>query len=268
MKSSTRVLDGLTIIVTRPKGTAAALSEPLKSLGASVLEVPVIRFDWPGQFDEMDKAIEAISTEKYDWVIFTSVTGVRFFFERAGTLNIQVQNNTAVKIAAIGPATASALEDRGFEVNFVPEIYVAEEIISGLGDLKAKRILLPRADIARKALPELLRDGGALVDEVATYRTLHVDHEVAFLDQLREEILSESIDWLTFTSSSTVRHFVELLQSANVDADKIKELKVACIGPITERTARDLDLNVKLVAAQHDIPGLIDALSQGVGSDV
>ena len=264
--SPEQALKNLKIIVTRPAESAAALADPLRDLGADVIEVPVIQFAPPVDLGSLDGAIRSLLDQRYDWVIFTSVTGVRFFFDRARELGITNSQTSKASLAAIGPATANALKEEGQKVHFVPERYVAEEIVGGLGEVSEKRVLLPRADIARKALPKILQERGAIVDEVATYQTIAVMHNESTLASLRESIEAEEIDWLTFTSSSTVSHFYKLLREAKIESDRIKKIKVACIGPIPEVTAREFELNVQVVAGQHDIPGLIAALIEEVGA--
>jgi len=261
------VLRGLKIIVTRPKESAGSLSEPLRDLGADIIEVPVIRFGYPEDIKPLDEAVSDMLAGKYDWVIFTSVNGVKFTWEKLAEKGYQTGQALQSKIAAIGPATASALTERGLDVDYVPEIYVAEEIAAGLGDVENEQILLPRADIARKALPNLLRDSGALVNEVIAYRTIEADPDSEELAEVVEMLDEGLIDWVTFTSSSTVVHFLELMRRAGVGDGVLKELKAACIGPITEQTARELNLDIGVVAKQHDIPGLVDALVMAVSAD-
>ena len=144
---------------------------------------------------------------EFQWVIFTSVNGVRAFWERLAAAGRDAGIfEPGIRVAAIGPATARALEERGVQPQFIPEEYVAEAIAAGIGNVSGQRILLPRADIARKALAEALRGGGATVDEVAAYRTLPAEPDPRVADELRK-----GVDVITFTSSSTVRYFVELL---------------------------------------------------------
>jgi uroporphyrinogen III methyltransferase/synthase len=161
------------------------------------------------------------------------------------------------RVAAIGPKTAEALQDRGIHPDFVPEEYVAESILPGLGDLQGKWILLPRAEIARKALPEAIVAAGGVAHEISIYKTVPVQPDSEGLAALKS-----GVDWITFTSPSTVRNFVEILRDQKMNPLQLNsDPKIACIGPITERAARDEGFEVNVVAEQYTTEGLISAIS-------
>ena len=143
--------------------------------------------------------------ECYDWIVFTSVNAVSVVFS-------QFENRSLPRVAAIGPKTAEALQILGINPDFVPEEYVAELILPGLGDLQGKWVLLPRADIARKALPEAIVDAGGIAHEISVYKTLPVQPDSDGLAALKS-----GVDWITFTSPSTVRNFVEILRKHNMN---------------------------------------------------
>lgn len=241
-------LRGLRIIVTRDPEGATQFGQRLAALGAQPLEMPAIRIAPLEDTDPLDRAIAQIAS--YDWVIFTSRNGVNAFWQRLEALGQDGRALHSLRIAAIGPATAAALRARGVEPDYVPEEFVAEAILTGIGDVIGQRILLPRADIARPALAEGLRARGAIVDEVAAYHTLPAGGLLPDPDHLRQA------DAITFTSSSTVRHFVQAVGGP----EALKGLVVACIGPITAATCREVGLTPHVVAEEYTLDGLVRAL--------
>ena len=244
-------LTGKRILVTRPRAQASALIELLASLGAQPVVFPTIEIAPPEDQAVLDRAITDL--HHYTWVIFTSINGVSAFWKRMAELGRGSQDFRGVQVAAIGPATAQALRERGVEPRFVPAEYVAEAILPGLGDVRGQRILLPRADIARKVLFDALVEQGALPDEIAVYRTIApVPDPKALAD------LEQGIDIATFTSASTVRNFYQIL--GDRAADRLRGAVIACIGPITARTAQNLGLRVDITAGDYTVDGLVTAL--------
>lgn len=247
-------LFGKKILVTRTREQASSLTQRLEDLGGEVIEFPTIQIKPPENFDEIDKAIGALKT--YKWVIFSSVNGVNAFFDRMKKLDFDFRLLHDAKICAIGPITAKALEDLGFTVEYIPEEFRAEAIIEGLKDKisKGDRILLPRADIARELLENELTRLGAMVDCVHVYRTV-------IPEKKRDDLIHlfhTKIDIITFTSSSTVKNFIEIIGKDNLEL--LKNTKVAVIGPITEGTARQSQLHVDIVAEEYTIDGLVTAI--------
>jgi uroporphyrinogen III methyltransferase/synthase len=228
------VLEGRRVVITRAAEDAAGLARRLAELGATPVVIPAIRIEFTDPL-ALDAALRRLSA--YDWVVFTSRNGVEAVFRRATGL-------TGPRVAAIGPATAAALRKRGVEPSLIPDRYVTEAIIPALGEVRGLRILLPRADIAREALAAGLRERGAVVDEVAAYRTVPA---------ARSRPALSDVDAVTFTSSSTVRGF---LQGGPVPINA----KVVCIGPVTAETARAHGLTVARVAERYTEDGLVDAL--------
>ncbi len=251
-----RPLFGKRILVTRARDQASELSRRLVELGAEPIEFPTIRIAPLDDYAQLDAAL----ARKYDWVIFTSVNGVRFVWERVTALGRDARAFAHTRLAAIGSATADELMRRGLRADFVPREYVAEAIVEQIGDVAGQRILLPRADIAREALAEGLRARGAHVDDIAAYRTIPTDANDPRARDIRAQLERGEMDIITFTSSSTVRG---LCAALNLESE-ILNLKstVACIGPVTARTARELGLRVDIVAAEHTIAGLVAALVQ------
>ena len=248
-------LFGKRVLVTRTREQASILSQKIESLGGEVFEFPTIQILQPENFNEIDGAIGEM--EKYQWVIFTSVNGVNAFFDRMKKLDFDIRLLHRAKICAIGPVTAKVLEDMGFTVEYLPQEYRAEAIIEGLKDKisKGDHILLPRADIAREVLQEELTKLGARVDSIHVYRTVVPEENQQHLQQL---IKTQSIDIITFTSSSTVSNFVEILGENNLAF--LDKVKVAVIGPITEETARKAGLHVDILAEEYTIDGLVSAI--------
>jgi uroporphyrinogen III methyltransferase/synthase len=167
-----------------------------------------------------------------------------------------------VQVAAIGPSTAAALKTLGKEPDYVPKEFLSERIVSGLGDLNGKRILLPRADIASRALPDRLREQGAHVDEVVAYRT--VVPEDSSLARL-QEILNHGLDVVTFTSPSTVRNLAHVAQVGDLGI-MLSGVKVACIGPVTAEEAKSFGVHVDIVASNHTIEDLVEAIVNEIGT--
>jgi uroporphyrinogen-III synthase len=246
------VLTGKRILVTRPRRQADDLYDLLSAEGAEAILFPTIEIAPLDDPSVLDRALDQLATGDYDWVIFTSVNGV-------SACQAQLQHSgrganifAAAHIAAIGPATARALQELGVQVDFVPQEYVAERILDGLGNVGGQRILLPRAELARPALAEALAACGALVDEIPVYQTLQPPPDPAGLAALQH-----GPDVITFTSSSTVRNFVAL-----AGAEIGPAVTIACIGPITAATARELGLPVHIVARDYTVPGLVQALKE------
>jgi uroporphyrinogen III methyltransferase/synthase len=246
------VLTGKRILVTRPRAQAAAFIESLIRLGAQPVIFPTIEIAGPENEAALDRAI--LGLRGYRWVIFTSVNGVASFWKRLGELGLSNENFTGVQVAAIGPATAEALRERGIEPDFIPGEYVAEAIVPGLGEVQGQRILLPRADIARKALVDALVQHGALPDEIAVYRTV-----VPQANPQAMRDLEQGVDIATFTSSSTVRNFYQMLGEERA-SELLRGAVIACIGPVTARTAQALGLRVDIVADEYTVDGLVKAL--------
>jgi uroporphyrinogen III methyltransferase/synthase len=251
-----RPLFGKRIVVTRARAQASDLVRRLADLGAECLEYPTIEVAPVKDLGPLDRAIEKI--DQYDWLVFTSVNGVRFFFERLSALGRDVRALGRLKTAAIGPATAAALKERGLNTDIMPESYRAESIAAvfkGL-DVAGSKILLPRADGARPVLPLELSRMGARVEEIITYRTHPADHSAA---ELIAKLENRKVDVITFTSSSTATNFRALLPDARFE-QLLQGVTVASIGPITTETAQKLGFTVRLTADTYTIPGLVESI--------
>jgi uroporphyrinogen-III synthase len=232
--------------VTRDRRQAGELAEPLEELGAEVLLLPVIEIQPPADPEPLERAL--LQLHAYDWIIFTSVNGVRSFVNALGDIR-----SLRAKVCAIGPATAAAVAALRIKVDRMPTEYVAESLLEALAgdDLAGKRILLPRAAVARDLVPMELTRRGAVVDVVEAYRT-GVPSDAA---TRAREVLARNPTWITFTSSSTVKNLVSI-----AGRESLANIKIASIGPITSATARELGLTVHAEANPHTIPGLVSAI--------
>jgi uroporphyrinogen III methyltransferase / synthase len=253
-----RPLMGRRIVVTRARAQASDLLQRLNDLGAECLEVPTIRVVPPQSWQALDNAIADLP--RYQWLVFTSVNGVDYFFERLSALGLDARALGHIRTAVIGPATAGCLRRHGVNTDILPRTYQAEAVVEAFSreTIAGQNILLPRAKEARPVLPQELRRMGATVDEVVAYQTLEAEGHT---DHLLAALAARDIDMITFTSSSTVHNFCALLppgQSKNL----LQEVTIACIGPITADTARQLGLTVHVAAETFTIDGLCRAIVQ------
>jgi uroporphyrinogen III methyltransferase / synthase len=251
-----RPLMGRRIVVTRSREQAGELVKRLSDLGAECLECPTIKVVPTDDVKPLDKALDNLAS--YDWLMFTSINGVDFFFNRLFEKNKDVRDLHHLRTAAIGPATAKRLFDFGFKSDIVPDSYRAESMVRAFAneDITGEKILLPRAREARQVLTVELAQMGALVDDVEAYVTNAVkDNADVILKRLKER----TIDMITFTSSSTAKNFRALLPSEGLDR-LMQGITIASIGPITADTARNLGFDVHIVAEAYTIPKLCDAI--------
>lgn len=246
-RTDAKPLSGRKILVTRPRHQSRALAKPLEALGAEVIPAPAIRIEPPDDFAPLDRALERL--DDYDWLVFTSVNAVDAFFERC-------KRAPHLRVAAVGPATADAVRDRGVAVEITPQRCVAEALVEALSahtSLAGKRFLLPLADIARETLPRSLSEAGAIVDVVVAYRTVHDLEEVGKSARLVEQGV---LDAVTFTSGSTARSFF-----GNIPPRIHPLVTAASIGPITSRVLREYEVEPKIEAKAYTTDGLVEAIS-------
>ncbi len=249
-------LAGTRILVGRARHQAGSLSSGLRSLGASVFEIPFIEIRKPQSFAPLDSALKDL--QSYDWLILTSANGVEAMWNRVRKLRIPKTKLKHLQVAAIGPATKGAIVKHGLKVQMVPEEYIAESVVKGLRDkVTGKRVLLVRAKVARDVIPEELRTAGAQVDVVEAYETVVPEKSRQRLRKLLQN-RSRRPHVVTFTSSSTVRNFSELL--GNARARKLNGIQFASIGPVTSGTLRELGLPVSIEAREFTMAGLIRAI--------
>lgn len=237
------------ILVTRPRAQTDSFIDGLRTAGFEPICFPVIKIRPIEDITALKKAIAQLNC--YAWVVFTSVNAVDVVFDKFSNFS-----GAGVKFAAIGPKTAKALKARGITPDFVPQEYVAEAILPGLGDLKNKWILLPRAEIARQGLPEAIVRAGGTAHEISVYKTLPTQPDAEGLAALKA-----GVDVVTFTSASSVENFVAILRQNKLDPLNLPNNPLfACIGPITERAAREEGLLNLVVAKEYTTDGLIEAI--------
>jgi uroporphyrinogen III methyltransferase/synthase len=248
-----RPLHGRRVIVTRARAQASGLAATLRQLGAEAIELPAIRVVPRLEAAEVREAAATIGD--YSLVCLTSPNGARLLFEALAAAGLDSRALAGATVAAIGPGTAAALARGGIDADIVPERFVAESLVEALGevDVRGRRALVARAADARDVIPEWLRDRGAEVDVVALYETVREDPDPPAVEA------AQGADYVTFTSSSTVRNLTEALGERFP-----RDARVVSIGPVTSEAAREAGLEVAVEAARHDIGGLVEALLDDV----
>lgn len=258
-------LAGLRVLVTRPAHQAPVLVDGLKSHGAEVLQLPLLSISPPESWLEFDNAFSNLG--EYDWVLFASVNAVESSLSRLSELGISVASLNSLSVAAIGPATARSLTERGISVGFQPAEYVAEQMVAefpGYRDgLHGVRVLWPKANVGRLLIKTELESAGARVHTVHCYRTAGPQNASQTSARLKDLLLNRQVDVVTLTSSETVRIFHELLIVDGADSQPfLTDVKLAVIGPETAKTAKNLLGRTDIQAREFTIPGLINALLQ------
>jgi uroporphyrinogen III methyltransferase/synthase len=260
-------LAGRTIVITRAQNQAEEFVSELERYGAQVSLCPTIEICELENYERLDEAIEHLYG--YDWLIFTSVNGVEHFFKRLMARGRDASDLDALKVCAIGEATADKLRDLRVHVDVIPDEFKAEGVFAALerfvGSRDALRnlnVLLPRASVARDYLPKALEQAGARVDVVPAYRTSLPEN----LDRGRiAAMLSGSGDCIAFTSSSTVRNLAQLFDTQDL-SEALNGVVIACIGDVTARTAADFGLQVEIQPQEFTIPALAQAIADYFGT--
>ncbi len=254
--STGRPLTGYRILVTRARKQASAFTGQLQQLGATVVELPAIEIVTadPGPIDD---ALRHLAS--YDWLIFTSANGVLAFVERMAAIGLDASATTDVRIAAIGSATATCVQNNGMQVDFVPQRFVAEAVVEEMEALgmAGKRVLLPQAEIARDVVASGLRRLGAQVDAIVAYRTVVPSGDDS--EQIRRQL--RDIDIVTFASPTSVRN------TLTIAGGSLPAGRVVCIGPVTAGAAEEAGLTVAAIGEEHSIAGLIEAVIRLVESN-
>ncbi len=255
-------LSGRRILITRAQHQAGSLYTALQTLGADVLAAPMIEIVPPDSYAPLDDALRNLAN--YDWLLLTSANGAAALGSRIEALGLTVSGYPSLQVCAIGPATAHSLQRQGWTLHATPKAYVAEAVVGALqasmpDRMAGKRVLLVRAKVARDVIPAELTRLGAQVHVVEAYQTVMPQDAAAQM----KEIFSDARqlpDAVTFTSSSTVKHFFQLLRSAGWDALP-QGMLVASIGPITTQTLREHGIEPEIEAQTYSIPGLVDAIT-------
>jgi uroporphyrinogen-III synthase len=246
-------LRGRTIMVTRPRQQLHGLADRLKSLGADTLEVPSVEICCPEEWEEVDAAIDVI--DSFAWIVFTSANGVNSFMQRVAEVGAEVQDVMSRKLAAIGPATAKAIEKFGRKPDVVPAVFISDEITSLLGPLEGKKVLLPRADIARRDIAYAIEEKGGIAVNVTVYKIKQAtDPDIV-------ELIKKSgkVDYITFTSGSTVDATCVLLRKAQ-RINWMNEVQLVSIGPITAKKLAELGYSPGLVAKTYTSEGIVEII--------
>ena len=254
-----RPLFGKKVLVTRSRSQASRLCTLLEQSGANAIELPTIEIGPLKDFSELDDTLEKIA--RYDWVIFASANAVESVFERLELQGKDARALAGTTIGAIGPATAQALANQGITADFVPSRPVSEAVVQELSsrDWKGVSVLLPSADIGRNELEKGLAGMGAAVNRLAAYRNVPVKG----VGDLAKNAFHDGVDVVTFTSSSTVRNLVDMLDG---DRSALEASFIACIGPVTAATCRELGLRVDLEASEHTVEGLVESVTSHFAS--
>jgi len=255
-----RPLFGQRVVVTRTRHQASDLAQRLTDLGADVLQAPTIQLVPPASWAQADAALRDL--DSYNWLILTSTNGVEALAQRVHALGLDARHFAGIQLAVIGDATAQALQQQlGLRADVMPDRSIAESLADQLithHDMAGQRVLLWRADLARPTLPQLLTEAGAHVHDQVSYQTQPVD---ALPDSVLEALRAGEVDWITFTSASTVRNLVALLGDERSSLDTVK---IASIGPITSAAAEELGLSIDLEAASASVASLAQTLAQVV----
>jgi uroporphyrinogen III methyltransferase / synthase len=252
--SDMKKLAGQIVMVTRPLGDDDALVLQLRELGAEVLLQPVISITDPPDWRPVDDALTRL--HQFDWIVFSSANGVRYFFGRLIANGDDPLQLGRIKLAAIGPATADELLRHNLRADVVPPEFRAESLADVLAaQASGKRFLLIRASRGREVLAEELTAAGAIVEQVVAYTSSDVtepDPNIAAM------LASGRIDWITVTSTSIARSLVTLF------GDKLRQSKLASISPITSAMLKEHGFNPAVEASQYTMPGLVDAIGRAL----
>ena len=254
-----RPLLGKGVVVTRAREQASSFLRLLEDLGACCYEFPTIAIRPMPEYSRLHAAFAAL--DAYDWLIFTSVNGVRVFWQELKACGLDSRRLGGCSVAAIGPATAEALQENGIIPDFVPGQYVAEAVVRGLKEqgITGARVLIPRAEQAREVLPEALQQAGAAVEVLPVYSTQPAESSGA---EILEHMAAGRVQFITFTSSSTVSNFFQLVSPEALRPFVPGQVKLACIGPITARTLKQFGFQADLQPEDYTIPALAACLAR------
>ena len=254
-------LSGKRVMITRPRHQAQKMVDAIVDLGGEPWTFPTIEIA-PLAETPMDEAIAGI--EEYSWLAFTSINGVSAFFDRMRHLRKDIRSLKDVKISAIGSKTRAELEERGLMVDYVPDKYTARDLANGLKGklMKNDKVLIPRAESVPDSFNDL-RDMGFQIDEVPAYKTVQGSGNIPLI---KESFQERKIHILTFTSASTVTNFADMMATDDLQG-LLEGVAVACIGPVTANTARDLGITVSVVAKEYTIEGMIASILEHINNE-
>jgi uroporphyrinogen III methyltransferase/synthase len=249
-------LKGINVLVTRERSQAASLCRLLEAEGARAIVCPLIAFAPPSDWSAVDHSLSQLTA--YDGVFFTSRNGVRFFTERMRDRGCPLESLKAIPCYAVGPTTAGALRSQGIEVRALPDRFQAEGLADLLDrqDLAGKRFLFPRAELGREILPMFIEKKGGQVDVVVVYETTEAQENAVLLKSI---LAKERLDYLTFTSPSTVKSFVEMA-GRDQERKPWHDIPAACIGEITAKTAHSMGFKQVLTAKPSTVQALVRSI--------
>ena len=240
------------VVITRPRDQADTLAEALRAHGDQPIYFTTIQISQITNYENLDLALNRLS--HFDWIIFTSVNAVEVVWKRLGQIGGTIP--PGLKFAVVGPKTASGLEKHGIIPDFIPDVFIAEAIVPGLGSLTGKQVLLPLADLALDTLAHAVRTAGGIPTVIRAYHIIPADPDLEGLAELRN-----GVDAITFTSGSSALNFVHMVEQAGLNPHHLPgNPLVACIGPRTATEARNVGFNVDVVAEVYSFEGLIAAL--------
>ncbi len=248
-------LAGKKVLVTRAREQASKLVEKIEEFGGEAIEIPSIKIEKLESFEKFDQALDKLND--YNWLVFTSVNGVKAFFDRMKYKCVDIRNLYGVKLCAVGKATGEELKRLGLTVDYMPEKYTTDELLKGLLEIlnPGEKVLLARADIANPDLYKGLMENGINADDLVVYRTILDDRCLGYAENMLQD---GKVDFITFTSSSTVSNFVSIIGMENLKI--LDKSKVVCIGPVTSSAAEEFGIKVSGVADEYTIDGLLKKL--------
>jgi uroporphyrinogen-III synthase len=242
------------VLVTRPRMEAEEFAQALHKIGAQVFFMPTIAIHPINDSTSLDRALANLSS--YAWLVVTSVNAVKVVVDRLDALGIN-KLPESLQIAAVGPKTAARLVDKGYQPDFVPDEYIADAIVPGLGDLQGRLVLLPTADIAPETLPKAIQAADGIAHVIPVYKTKPAAPTLNELGVLRE-----GLDVITFASGSSAQYFVDLTRQAGLDPfDLPGRPFIACIGPKTAQVAEGIGFRIDIVAESYTMEGLVQAIA-------
>ncbi len=256
-----RPLFGKRIVVTRTREQASELMAGLEEAGGNCVEYSTIKIEPVDSYEVLDGELDRL--EEYHWILFTSLNAVKYFFERLYAKGMDARNMKGPCLAVVGKATGDLLQEYGVRADLLPEVFTGEGLAESLLDqgVEGRNVLIPRAEKAREILPETLRGAGAQVTVAPVYRNVSPEGK---REQLRAELESGKVDMVTFTSSSTVRNFLSMVDAEN-DSDLkrlMHNVTIAAIGPITAKTVTDNGLTVDILPDVYTIPEMVHAVME------
>lgn len=252
-------LQNKTVLITRPREKALEMARLVKDMNGEPVICPTIEIRPPEQWDKVDHAVQEL--HRYDWVIFSSAQGVKYFLQRVNHYSKNSQLNN-IKIAAVGIKTGKSLEKRGIQVDLIPDSYTAGNLLGKFAtiDVQNSRILHVTGDKGKTTLPDGLSESGATVDTVVCYRNVPPDTQS--LDELKTAIMQDNIDFYTFTSPSTFQNFMQLLGQIVIQPVKTMNLKnIVAIGPVTAESIRSYGIEKVIISTESTIEGMLHSIS-------